>query len=296
MEIEVIFAELLLPLSTVLLSLSLVEKEVFREELGFVAPRTTDGVEFFSAAVASLPAWPVTKAVRVSLPRDCGRRRRCVASCFGAWQATSFPRPPPGGSDLRFSAKLLDFLTGTPDFVGVLFWLLMEALLVISVVALLCRKDFPEEGRGCMPTEELGFSLMTLLAGVAAKGEAGVLRSFRSRVSPLSSLCLLKPPAEMRLSIFSTSMPPSGAPRLVVIGSLEAGDDLTLTLSSPAVTEAIFDLRNLMGGEEELWAAAGERCVLMLPTEAVITLLLFDLRSTPILGTVQVAGISNTAV
>lgn len=218
-----------------------------------------------------------------------------MPDCLEVGQAASLSRPPPGGSDRRFSAKLLPFLTGTPDFIGVLFWQLLEALLVASVVTLLCRRGFPEDGRDCVPIEETSFSLLTLLVGVEDEGEAGALRSLRRRVSPLSSLCLLKPPAEMRLSAFSTSMPQSGAPRRVATGSLKAADNLTLTLSSPAVTEAIFDLRSLAGGEEELWALAVARCVLMLPTEAVITLLLSALRSTPILGTVHAVGIKITA-
>lgn len=135
-----------------------------------------------------------------------------------------------------------------------------------------------------MLVDETGFSLLTLLAGMQAGAGEGALRSLRRRVSPLSSLCLLKPPAEMRRSVFSTSMPPSGVPRRVATGSLKAGDDLTLSLFSPAVTGAIFDLRSLAGGEAELWAAAVASWVLMLPQEVVITLLLSVLRSTPMLG------------
>lgn len=147
MVTEVILVALL-PLPAVLFSLSLVERDVFSMAFGFGAPRATDGVGLFSAAAASRPAWLVTMAVRVSLPIDCGRGRRCVPAILGAGQAASLTLPPPGGSDLRFSAKLLAFLTGTPDFVEVLFWQLLEALLVTSVVALLCRRGFPEEGGG----------------------------------------------------------------------------------------------------------------------------------------------------
>lgn len=71
-----------------------------------------------------------------------------MPAVLGAGQAASPTLPPPGGSDLRFSATLLAFLTGTPDFVEVLFWQLLEALLVMSTVALLCRRGFPEEGEG----------------------------------------------------------------------------------------------------------------------------------------------------
>lgn len=147
METEVILAALL-PMPVVLFSLSLVESVVFKVALGLEAPRATDGVDLFSAEAASRPAWLVTMAVRVSLPRDCGRRRRCVPRGLGAGQATSLTLPPPGGSDLRFSAKLLAFLTGTPDLVEVLFWTLPEALLVMSAVALLSRIGFPEEEEG----------------------------------------------------------------------------------------------------------------------------------------------------
>ena len=117
-------------------------------------------------------------------------------------------------------------------------------------------------------------------------------------MSPLSSLCLLKPPAEMRRSAFSTSMPASDSSRRVAAGFLEVGDDLTVTLSSPAVTwerqEAILDLRCLAGGEE-LWTEGEASCVFMVPQVVVMTLLLSVLHSTPITATVPThAGITVT--
>lgn len=146
-----------------------------------------------------------------------------------------------------------------------------------------------------MPTADPVFSLLTLLVGVEA--EEGELRAARSRVSPLSSLCLLKPPAEMRRSAFSTSMPTSDPSPRVAKESLAAGEDLTVALSSPALTgdrqAAILALRCLAGGE--LWAEAEASCVLMEPQVVVITLLLSVLHSTPITAASWRAGVTAVA-
>ena len=140
--------EALLPPPAVRFSLSLVEMDVLRVVLGFRAPRVTEGVRVFSATVPSRLAWPVTAAARVSLPTDFGRRRLWVLVGRKVTLGASLTLTPPGGSDLRFSTELFDFLTGTPDFVTVLFWCAPQAHLVMSIVDLLFTGDFPEGGEG----------------------------------------------------------------------------------------------------------------------------------------------------